>query len=113
MVNDEQIIRFLAEAGDAGLSKDKLARHIFNSVNTFFLEVEFETVKRSVDNFVRRNSADSYSLLEKLSTTPVRYRLNPNSSQFTQLSLNFQDEENTHTPQIEEQDLFLDFDFDS
>lgn len=112
MIHDEQIIHFLAEAGTAGLSKDKLARHIFNATNTFFQTTDFDTIKREVDSFVRRNSQDSYSLLEKLPTTPLRYRLNPNSSQFTQLSLNFTDEEPTVPESTsEEQSLTLDFDF--
>lgn len=93
MKHDEQIIRLLTEAGSAGLSKDKIARHIFNSVNTFFQTADFDTVKREVNAFVRANSKDSYSLLEKLPTSPRRYRINRHSSLFTQLPLNFIDKE--------------------
>lgn len=110
MINDELIIRFLAEAGDNGLSKDKLARHIFNAENDFFNTVDFDTVKRQVETFVRRNSQDSYALLEKVDGHANTYRLNRNSTLFTQLSLNFSDDTTQHdqTP-IEDQSLELIF----
>lgn len=92
MINDELIIRFLAEAGDKGLSKDKLARHIFNAENDFFSVVEYDVVKRQVDAFIRRNSSDSYTLLELVKGQKDVYRLNSNSPQFTQLSFDFQEE---------------------
>lgn len=86
-MNYEQIVfDILLEAGERGLPIRKIARHVHNSVNTFFDQKSYEEVKVDIRKFVKKNSQNSYSLLERTSVRGY-YRLNKNSEKYIQLSL--------------------------
>ena len=88
---DNKIILVLKEAGDRGLSVQKIARHVFNASNSFFETIEFEEIRRYVQNYLLKNSKSSDSLFEKVGPKGV-YRINPNSAEMQQLMLLFTDE---------------------
>ncbi len=81
----------LKEAGDRGLSVQKIARHVFNASNSFFETIEFEEIRRYVQNYLLKNSKSSDSLFEKVGPKGI-YRINPNSAEMQQLMLLFTDE---------------------
>lgn len=82
----QAIFDVLLEAGDKGLSVQNIAHHVHNSVNTFFTHVSYETVYSEVRKYIKKNSRNSYSVLEHTSERGV-YRLNKNSEKYTQLQL--------------------------
>ena len=105
---EKEILKFLTEAGEQGLSVQKIARHVFNSCNTFFEPVSFEEVHRYVQSFLLRNSKNSDSIIEK---TGMRgnYRLNPDNQESRQLMLLFRDdvpEDNPKEPEDQSLSLF-------
>lgn len=86
-MNYEQIVfDILLEAGDRGLPIKKIARHVHNSVNTFFEQKSYEDVNSDIRKFVKKNSRNSYSFLEHTSERGY-YRLNKNSEKYIQLRL--------------------------
>lgn len=88
---DQKILHVLCEAGEQGLSVHKIAVHVHNSCNSLFNPVEFRDVYRYVTSFLARNSRDKHSILSR---TSIRghYRLNPNSTKWNQLMLQFEEE---------------------
>ena len=97
---DNKILRFLTEAGDDGLSVQKISRHVFNECNTFFENILFEDVHRYVQSFLLRNSKNPDSMIEKTGERGY-YRLNPDNKESRQLILLFRDDtpEETSKPQ--------------
>ncbi len=96
---DKEIIRILTEAGDRGLQVQKIARHVFNSSNSFFCEVNFDDVYRYVQQFLKRNSKNPDSIIEKADAWGC-YHLNFQSQETQQLMLQFREEpEEVKTPQ--------------
>lgn len=79
------------EAGENGLTVPKIARHVFNSVNTFFEQVSYEEVLSDVRLYIKNNSRYSYSTIQHASIRG-RYKLNMNSEFFAQQRLNFDEE---------------------
>ena len=106
MSYDEKILRFLTEAGEQGLSVQKLARHVFNDSNTFFETIDFEDVHRYVQNFLLKNSRNTDSLIENVGKRGI-YRLNPRSAESQQLKLMFSDEEKEEEKPTNNVDLSL------
>lgn len=106
MPYDEKILRFLTEAGEQGLSVQKLARHVFNDSNTFFETIDFEDVHRYVQNFLLKNSKTYDSLVENVGRRGV-YRLNPRSAESQQLRLKFLDEDTEEEKPKPDVDLSL------
>lgn len=89
---DNKILEVLAEAGEAGMSVHKIARHVFNASNSLFEPIEFEDVHRYVQQYVLRCSRGADALLQNVGQRGI-YRLNPNSAQSQQLMLMFRDDE--------------------
>ena len=87
---DEDILKALTEAGNRGLSLQKIVLYAYNSQNGLFQKYEKEEVKGYVIRFLRQNSRYSGSLIQKISRGI--YRLNPNSDQGRQLLLSFEEE---------------------
>ncbi|MBB1551456.1 MAG: hypothetical protein HG447_007655 [Prevotella sp.] len=87
---DKDILKVLTEAGDRGLSLQKIVLYAYNSQNSLFQKYEKEEVKGYVIRFLRQNTRYPGSLIQKISRGV--YRLNPNSDQGHQLLLNFEEE---------------------
>ena len=88
---DNKILQFLTEAGEDGLSVQKISRHVFNECNTFFETILFEDVHRYVQSFLLRNSKNPDSMIEKTGERGF-YRLNPDNQESRQLMLLFHDD---------------------
>ncbi|RKW60063.1 MAG: hypothetical protein D8B52_05065 [Prevotella sp.] len=101
---DKEIFKVLTEAGVEGLSVQKIARHVFNSCNSFFEVITFEEVHAYVSRFLLSNSKKPNSIIERTAYRGV-YHLNFNSRQTQQLMLQFIEEieENTSEPVKEEE----------
>lgn len=87
---DKDILKVLTEAGDRGLSLQKIVLYAYNSQNSLFQKYEKEEVKGYVIRFLRQNTRYPGSLIQKISRGV--YRLNPNSDQGRQLLLSFEEE---------------------
>ena len=87
---DKDILKVLTEAGDRGLSLQKIVLYAYNSQNSLFQKYEKEEVKVYVIRFLRQNTRYPGSLIQKISRGV--YRLNPNSDQGRQLLLSFEEE---------------------
>lgn len=98
---DRNILKFLTEAGEQGLSVQKLTRHVFNACNTFFEPISFEDVHRYVQSFLLRNSKNPGSLIENTGTRGY-YRLTPDNQESRQLMLLFRDDVPEETPKPKE-----------
>lgn len=92
----EEITRILAEAGEEGLSVQKVALHVHHACNSLFETVPFEVVRTEVSRFLMRNSKQKGDLIEHMNKRGM-YRLNPHSSSAMQLVLQFKDENCTET----------------
>lgn len=92
VINDNKILEVLAEAGEAGMSVHKVARHVFNASNSLFEPIEFEDVRRYVQQYMLRSSRGADALLQNVGQRGI-YRLNPNSAQSQQLMLMFRDDD--------------------
>ncbi len=89
---EKEILCILVEAGDRGLSLNKIVMHVFNSRNGFFDVVSFEDVHRYVSNYLKRNCKSVGSAIEKTGKRGI-YRLNPSSVASCQLQFNFKNED--------------------
>lgn len=87
---DKDILKALTEAGDRGLSLQKIVLYAYNSQNSLFQKYEKEEVKGYVIRFLRQNTRYPGSLIQKISRGV--YRLNPNCDQGRQLLLSFEEE---------------------
>lgn len=94
---DREILSVLSEAGDKGLSVQKIARHVFNRCNGFFNTVCFDDVYRYVTAYLKRNSKQTESIIERTDVRGV-YRLNMSSVDSCQLQFDFKDEEIIERP---------------
>ncbi|MBR5656274.1 MAG: hypothetical protein IKW98_06275 [Prevotella sp.] len=108
MEYDKEIFKVLTEAGSAGISVQKISRHVHNAFNSLFNPIAFDEVHAYVSQFLLRNSKDPNSVIER---TPVRgiYRLNMESQEGQQLMLQFSErqEEEPEPPQSNCVDLSL------
>ena len=103
---DNTILKVLAEAGDTGMSVQKIARHVFNASNSFFEPVAYDDVRRYVQQYVLRNSKGTDALLLNNGQRGT-YKINPNSAQSQQLMLMFSDDEDEDTGKCDDKDLSL------
>lgn len=96
---DRYIIEVLAEAGEAGINVQKISRHVFNACNTLFNPLCFDDVHAYVLQYVQKNSRTPSSILQRLNGRGT-YRLNPDSVDARQLTLQFkpQPAEETRKP---------------
>lgn len=107
MEYDKHILRILTEAGNNGLSVQKIARHVFNVSNTFFNIVYFEDVRKYVQSYLLRNSKSPDAIIESMASRGM-YRLNMKSKVTQQLMLQFTDkEEEVHVSKEEDSSLSL------
>ena len=88
MQYDKEILRVLAEAGNEGLSVQKVSRHVFNACNSLFNSLNQEDVHKYVQMYLLKNSKSCNSLIGV-------YRLNENNQLSQQLILQFHDEVET------------------
>ena len=86
---NETILRILTEAGEQGMSLQKLILHVYNASNSFFHPVDLDEVRMRVVQFLRVNSRYPSSLVEHIQRGI--YRLNPNSDRARQLLLSFEE----------------------
>lgn len=80
MNNDEIIFRLLIEAGEKGLSVNKITRHVFNATNSLFNEIDYENLHSRVQTYLYKNSRTSSSLFMKAGRRGV-YCLNKKSKE--------------------------------
>ncbi len=88
-MNDD-ILNILTEAGEQGMSLQKLILHVYNANNSLFQPIDMEEARQRVTVFLRQNSRFPSSLIER--TQRGVYRLNPNSDDARQLLLSFEEE---------------------
>jgi hypothetical protein len=100
-VYDEQILKFLHEAGDKGMTVMVLSKNVFNENTSLFCELSFDEVYRYVRSYIYKNSKSADSLVE-LAGRRGCYRIN--KAKASQLMLHFLDEETTETDCIEQND---------
>lgn len=108
MEYDKEIFKVLTEAGSAGISVQKLSRHVYNAHNSLFNPIGFDDVHAYVSQFLLRNSKDPSSVVERTSTRGV-YRLNMESQEGRQLMLQFSEHDSMEpeTPEPKDVDLSL------
>ncbi|MBP7097121.1 MAG: hypothetical protein KBA74_00345 [Prevotella sp.] len=85
---DQEILCFLLEAGDEGISVKKLALHVQNACNNLFNVVNFDDVYVYVRQYLMRNSKNPNSVIERTDSRGI-YRINKNVSEGQQLMLHF------------------------
>ena len=94
MANYDKVIwEVLLEAGRAGISVQKLARHVYNACNTLFQPVDYAQVHGYVSQFLLRHSKDPTSMVFRADTRGI-YRLNPENQESRQLMLQFESGKN-------------------
>lgn len=94
---ERDILNILKEAGTEGLCVQKIARHVFNTHNSFFGTLCFEDVYRYVKQYLYRNSKTRSSIIEKTAVRGI-YRLNMEAGDRAQLMLLFEEEREEETP---------------
>ena len=85
---DNEILKVLTEAGSAGISVQKVSRHVFNAFNSFFNPVQYQDVHDYVLQYLQRNSKSAISLITRTDTRGV-YKLNLDNQESRQLMLQF------------------------
>ena len=89
---DREIYKVLVEAGEAGISLQKLSRHVHNACNSLFNPITREDVHAYVVQFIQRNSSGNNASIERMQQRGV-YRLNSRSNQTSELMLQFSNHE--------------------
>lgn len=105
---EKEILKVLAEAGQNGLSIQKISYHVFNASNSFFDTISIDEIHQLVAAYLKKNSRGSDSFVEKTGKRGV-YRLNPQNGTSAQLMFTF-DEEDTldvNEKRTEDQSLSL------
>lgn len=92
MTYEKDIFIVLKEAGAAGLSVRKIARHIYNAHNSFFETASKEDIHRAVQRYLDYHSKRQRGPIEKVSYGT--YRLNMKSKTTRELMLKFDDDDN-------------------
>lgn len=85
---DQTIVHVLAEAGQAGLSVQKVALHVHHHCNTLFNTVELKDVHAYVKQFLARQSRNPGSVIERTDRRGV-YRINTQTADTRQQMLDF------------------------
>lgn len=86
---DRHILYVLAEAGQAGLSVSKIARHVFNATNGFFSETSYDDVHLYVRHYLQRQVLRKNAFIKRVSHGI--YQLDLCSGKGKQLVLSFKD----------------------
>lgn len=103
---DKAIVSVLLEAGHAGISVQKLSRHVYNSCNSLFNPVSFDEVHSYVSQYLLRNSKSPTSMITRADTRGI-YRLNLNNQESRQLYLQFTEQAEAVEPTTEHTDQSL------
>lgn len=103
---DKAIVKVLLEAGHAGISVQKISRHVYNSCNSLFNPVSFDDVHQYVSQYLLRNSKLPTSPITRADTRGI-YRLNLDNQESRQLYLQFTEHEDNAEPQKRDVDLSL------
>ncbi len=90
-----------------GLSIRKIVRHVYNSHNTLFETADLEEIKRSVTQYLIRNSKTPSSPIERTTERGV-YRLNEKSQESRELMLQFREQEDDPVKNVPPTDTSLD-----
>lgn len=85
---EKEILKILSEAGESGLSVQKIALHVHHSCNSLFNNVTYESVRREVIRFLINNSRKSGSIIEKTNRRGI-YRLNIRNVNIGQFTFSF------------------------
>lgn len=85
---DKAIMTLLVEAGDKGLSVQKLSRHVYNACNTLFHPVSMSDVHQYVYNYLQRHTKGQHPMVCRTGQRGV-YKLNSDNSECQQLLLQF------------------------
>lgn len=96
MTYEKDIFIVLKEAGAAGLTVRKIARHIFNAHNSFFETASKEDIRAAVQRYLRYHSQRPNDTIEKVGYGT--YRLNQRSKITKELMLQFSDDKPNETP---------------
>ena len=104
---DRHILRILTEAGETGISVQKLSLHVYNASNSLFESASLEEVRRYVQQYLLRNSKSQESIIESTGQRGY-YRLNLRSQESQQLMLMFRDDMDEVDDSPEVKDLSLD-----
>ena len=106
---DKEILKVLIEAGEKGLSIQKISMHLFNSCNSLFYPVGLDEMHAYVVRFLARNTKPSNPVVVKKQKRGV-YAFNFDLKENKQLLLQFKDKKEE---KIEENsiDLSLQLDF--
>lgn len=94
---EQEIFRVLTEAGEEGLSVQKIALHVYNSCNSLFNPVSYEEVYGFVSRFLIAKSRKQHSLIERTASRGV-YHLNFTLKETQQLMLQFKDATEVEEP---------------
>lgn len=78
----------LTEAGEKGLSLNKIARHVYNSSCTLFESPSFDKVYAELAQFLSRQSRLSDGMVKRTGTRGV-YALNDKWALFRQMVIDF------------------------
>lgn len=85
---EKEILRVLYEAGEAGLTVQKIAVHVHNSCNTLFCAQTFADIHSEVQKWLWRNAQKQDSPVAHCDRRGA-YRLDMKSSKAVQLFLEF------------------------
>ena len=90
MQYDKEILKVLVEAGDAGLSVQKISRHVYNACNTLFNTISYSDVHDYVLQYLQRNTKNPNSIITRSDVRGI-YRINTSVDDGRQLMLQFAD----------------------
>lgn len=107
MSYEKDIFTVLREAGPAGLSVKKIARHVFNAHNGLFESASESEISGAVQRYLAYHSKRPKDTIEKVSRG--RYRLNMKSRCTKELMLKFSDDDCDNRPSqpVKDQSLSL------
>ncbi|MBQ8047853.1 MAG: hypothetical protein IJ196_08015 [Prevotella sp.] len=103
---DQEILGILAEAGEKGLSVQKISMHVFNACNSLFHVINPDDVHDYVARYLSKNSRNPNSIVERAEPRGI-YRINPNSDDARQLMLQFKDEKPAEGQDSQTEELSL------
>ena len=62
---EREILMILASAGNKGLKKEKIVRHVYNACNSMFAPLAYDDVYTSVSQYLYKSSKTAGSLVAK------------------------------------------------
>ena len=101
MVYEKHILQILSDAGEQGVGVRHLAKHVYNLNCTLFSQPDLQEIYSYVQNYLRRHSGSSQSLIERTERWG-HYRLNTNNNATArQLMLEFHEEQTDRQTEVE------------